>query len=62
MQCQVTGVFKTGKEEMASFLFGDVAFRAYIDLEEGLQKGQTVNLALKSRGVFVFDRESGVRY
>lgn len=62
MQCQVTGVFKTGKEEMASFLFGDVAFRAYIDLEKGLQKGQTVNLALKSRGVFVFDRESGVRY
>lgn len=62
MQCQVTGMFKTGKEEMASFLFGDVAFRAYIDLEEGLQKGQTVNLALKNRGVFVFDRESGVRY
>ncbi len=62
MQCQVTGVFKTGKEEMASFLFGDAAFRAYIDLEEGLQKGQTVNLALKNRGVFVFDRESGGRY
>ena len=62
MRCQVTGVFKTGKEEMASFLFGDVAFRAYIDLEEGLQKGQEVNLALKNRGVFVFDRESGVRY
>ena len=62
MRCQVTGVFKTGKEEMASFLFGDVAFRAYIDLEEGLQKGQKVDLALKNRGVFVFDRESGVRY
>ena len=62
MRCQVTGVFKTGKEEMASFLFGDVAFRAYIDLEEGLQKGQEVDLALKNRGVFVFDRESGVRY
>ena len=62
LRCQVTGVFKTGKEEMASFLFGDVPFRAYIDLEEGLQKGQEVNLALKNRGVFVFDRESGVRY
>ena len=62
LQCQVTGVFKTGKEEMAAFLFGDVPFRAYIDLEEGLQKGQTVSLGLKKRGVFVFDRETGRRY
>ena len=61
LQCQVTGVFKTGKEEMAAFLFGDVPFRAYIDLEEGLQKGQTVSLGLKKRGVFVFDRETGGR-
>ena len=62
LQCQVTGVFKTGKEEMAAFLFGDVPFRAYIDLEEGLQKGQTVSLGLKKRGAFVFDRETGRRY
>lgn len=62
LQCQVTGVFKTGKEEMAAFLFGGVPFRAYIDLEEGLQKGQTVSLGLKKRGVFVFDRETGRRY
>ena len=62
LQCQVTGVFKTGKEEMAAFLFGDVPFRAYIDLEEGLQKGQTVSLGLKKRGVFVFDCETGRRY
>ena len=62
LQCQVTGVFKTGKEEMAAFLFGDVPFRAYIDLEEGLQKGQTISLGLKKRGAFVFDRETGRRY
>ena len=62
LRCLVTGVFKTGKEEMASFTFGDAAFRAYIDLEEGLQTGQTVSLGLKKRGAFVFDRESGVRY
>ena len=62
LQCQVTGVFKTGKEEIAAFLFGDVPFRAYIDLEEGLQKGQTVSLGLKKRGAFVFDRETGRRY
>lgn len=62
LRCTVTGVFKTGKEEMASFLFGEQAFRAYIDLEEGLQIGQTVCLGTKNRGVFVFDRDSGVRY
>ena len=62
MRCLVTGVFKTGKEEMASFLLGDQPFRAYIDLEEGLKKDEMVSLGLKKRGVFVFDRESGVRY
>ena len=61
IQCLVTGVYKMGKEEMASFRFGDVEFRAYIDLEEGLEKGQTAHLGFKKRGVFVFDRESGVR-
>ncbi len=61
LPCTVTGVFKMGKEEMASFTFGPTAFRAYIDLEEGLKEGQKVQLAFKNRGVFLFDRESGVR-
>ncbi len=61
LPCTVTGVHKMGKEEMASFLFGKTAFRAYIDLEEGLAEGQKVNLGFKNRGVFVFNRESGVR-
>ena len=61
LPCTVTGVYKMGKEEMASFTFGDIAFRAYIDLEEGLQEGQKVSLGFKNRGVFVFERESGVR-
>ena len=61
LRCTVTGVSKMGKEEMASFTFGDTHFRAYIDLEEGLQEGQEVCLGFRSRGVFVFERESGVR-
>ena len=61
LPCKVTGVYKMGKEEMASFVMGNVAFRAYIDLEEGLQEGQQVDLGFKNRGVFVFDRETGVR-
>ena len=59
--CVVTGVSKMGKDEMASFTFGPIAFHAYIDLEEGLKEGQKVSLGFKNRGVFVFDRESGVR-
>ncbi|MBR1584328.1 MAG: ABC transporter ATP-binding protein [Clostridia bacterium] len=61
LPCTCTGVYTMGKEETATFTFGNEAFRAYIGVEDGLQKGQQVNLTFKKRGVFVFDRESGVR-
>ena len=61
LPCTCTGVYTMGKEETATFTFGDVSFRAYIDVEDGLEKGQQVSLGFKKRGVFVFDRESGVR-
>ncbi len=61
LKCTVTGVFKTGKEEMAAFVYGSTPFRAYIDLEVGLKEGQQVNLGLKKRGVFLFEKETGVR-
>ena len=61
LPCICTGVYTMGKEETATFNFGDVGFRAYIDVEDGLEKGQAVSLGFKKRGVFVFDRESGVR-
>ncbi|MBQ9264410.1 MAG: ABC transporter ATP-binding protein [Clostridia bacterium] len=61
LPCTCTGVFTMGKEETATFTFGDEPFRAYISVEDGLQKDQQVSLGFKKRGVFVFDRESGVR-
>ena len=61
MACEVTRVYQMGKEEMAYFTFGGCDFRAYIDSEEGLRKGDTVRLSLKRRGVFLFDRETGER-
>ena len=61
LPCACTGVYTMGKEETATFDFGGVGFRAYIDVEDGLEKGQQVSLGFKKRGVFVFDRESGVR-
>ena len=61
MTAEVTRVYQMGKEEMAYFTFGGCDFRAYIDSEEGLRKGDTVRLSLKKRGVFLFDRETGER-
>lgn len=59
--CEVTHVYQMGKEEMAYFRLGDADFRAYIDSEEGLKVGDTVRLALKKRGAFLFDQETGER-
>ncbi len=61
LTCKVTRVYQMGKEEMAYLSFGGVDFRAYIDSEEGLKKGDTVRLGVKKRGVFVFDSETGER-
>ena len=61
MTAKVTRVYTMGKEEMAYLTLGDIEFRAYIDAEANLQKGQEVRLNLRRRGVFVFDLESGER-
>ena len=61
MACEVTRVYQMGKEEMAYLRFGESDFRAYIDSEEGLRKGDKVRLSVKRRGVFLFDRETGER-
>ncbi len=50
-----------GKEVLAFVKMGDFSVRAYIPAELQLTKGQTVKLALKNRGVFVFDEETGER-
>ena len=59
--CVCTGVYTMGKDETASFTVGPTPFHAYIDQEQGLREGQNIRLGFKKRGVFVFDRESGVR-
>ena len=59
--CTVESVYQMGKEEMAYLTLGACKFRAYIDADEGLQKGQHIRLGLKKRGVFLFDRETGER-
>ncbi|MDR1263128.1 MAG: ABC transporter ATP-binding protein [Oscillospiraceae bacterium] len=59
--CKVSELFEIGKEEMASLKIGGETVRAYLPLEGGIRKGDTVRVKLKPRGVFLFDEETGER-
>ena len=61
LSCEVTSIYQMGKEEMAYLRFGNSEFRAYISVEDDLKRGQKVNVALRGRGVFLFDTETGER-
>ena len=61
LSCEVTSIYQMGKEEMAYLRFGSSEFRAYISVEDGLKRGQQVRVALRRRGVFLFDTETGER-
>ena len=61
LSCEVTSIYQMGKEEMAYLRFGSAEFRAYINVEDGLKRGQQVRVALRRRGVFLFDTETGER-
>ena len=61
LSCEVTSIYQMGKEEMAYLRFGNSEFRAYISVEDGLERGQQVRVALRKRGVFLFDTETGER-
>ena len=57
----VEEVYVMGKEVLAYVTLGDFKVRAYIEAEKHFDKGQKVNIGLKDRGVFVFDKETGER-
>ena len=57
----VEEVYVMGKEVLAYVTLGSAKVRAYIDAEKAFEKGQKVNVGLKKRGVFVFDKETGER-
>ena len=61
LSCEVTSIYQMGKEEMAYLRFGSSEFRANISVEDGLKRGQQVRVALRGRGVFLFDTETGER-
>lgn len=57
----VEEIYVMGKEVLAYVQLGNTKVRAYIDSEKSFEKNQKVNIGLKKRGVFVFDKESGER-
>ena len=61
MEGTITRIFVMGKEQLAYIKLGDFEVRAYIDSEQDLKTGQTVQIGLRSKGVFVFDAETGER-
>ena len=61
MEGTITRIFVMGKEQLAYIKLGDFEVRAYIDSEQDLKTGQTVQIGLRGKGVFVFDAETGER-
>ncbi|MGN1343028.1 MAG: ABC transporter ATP-binding protein [Traorella sp.] len=57
----VEEIYVMGKEVLAYVQLGNTKVKAYIDSEKSFEKNQKVNIGLKKRGVFVFDKESGER-
>ncbi len=61
MEGTITRIFIMGKEQLAYLKLGDFEVRAYIDSEQELKAGQSVQVGLRRKGVFVFDAETGER-
>lgn len=62
LACTIQNVYQMGKEEMAVLSLGETQIRAYLPFEYGFHKGDQIDLSLRERGVFVFDRNTGARY
>ena len=61
MEGKVVRVFVMGKEKLVYLKLGDFEVRAYIDSDHDLNAGDTVQIGLRRKGVFVFDAETGER-
>ena len=53
--------FTMGKEELAILKIGSQEIRVYLSREYTYQKGDKINLVLRDKGVFLFDKVSGKR-
>ncbi|MBP3890718.1 MAG: ABC transporter ATP-binding protein [Solobacterium sp.] len=53
--------YTMGKEELAFLKIGNQQIRIYLSSDYKFQKGDIVYLKFRSKGVYLFDKESGVR-
>ena len=53
--------YTMGKEELAFVKVGGSEIRVYLSSDYEYNKGDTVNIKLRNKGVFLFDQESGAR-
>ena len=62
-QASVTERYSFGKDELIRFHVGsEQEMRGYVPSETNIQEGENLPIALRTKGVFLFDAESGVRY
>ena len=55
--------YSLGKDELIRFNVGrDQQMRAFVSSELEVREGESLPLALRNKGVFLFDAESGERY
>ncbi len=59
--CAVSRLYEMGKEEIGYLRFGSAELRAFLPAELNLKAGDVLPVALRGRGVFLFDAETGGR-
>ena len=53
--------YTMGKEELANIKIGSAELRVYISVDHDCKKGDVIDLVLRNKGVFLFDKASGKR-
>ncbi len=61
MQAVIQQRYTMGKEELAFVKVGESEIRVYLSSDYSYNKGDTVDIKLRNKGIFLFDKESGER-
>lgn len=61
LEAQVISVSEMGKEQIFTLQFMGNAVHAILNVDEQYKNGDKINVGLKQKGIFVFDKETGER-
>lgn len=59
--CRVSRISEMGKDRIVYVKAGDCEIRAILPAEQNISEGDEINLVLKKKGTFVFEKASGKR-